>query len=166
MREIFPAFRFHTYRTVFEPFNFSQKTRCQTYRTPSSQKCLISLTSSLLIKMKWPENCPISMKSKSRKNFSQGKCPISLTVLNFIFDITNKVEGKCINLKASNYYQLFITDVKLLYRKTKIDSHNSLITRVCSHENTPDFAKVYFCIGDNLLSNNLSKRFSWASAVN
>ena len=29
----FSAFWCHTYRTVFEPFNFHQKARCQTYRT-------------------------------------------------------------------------------------------------------------------------------------
>ena len=33
----------------------------------SSQKCLISLTSSLLREIEWLENCPISMKSKIRK---------------------------------------------------------------------------------------------------
>ena len=49
MREIFPAVRFHTYRTVFEPFNFSQKARCQSYRTLSSQKCPISLTALYII---------------------------------------------------------------------------------------------------------------------
>ena len=34
LREIYPAFR--CYRTVFEPFHFHQKARCQTYRTLSA----------------------------------------------------------------------------------------------------------------------------------
>ena len=37
MREIFSAFQCHTYSTVFEPFHFDQKARCQTYRTLSSR---------------------------------------------------------------------------------------------------------------------------------
>ena len=31
MGEIFPPFRCHTYRNVFEQFHFDQKARCQTY---------------------------------------------------------------------------------------------------------------------------------------
>ena len=37
VREIFAPFRSHAYRTVFEPFNFSPKARCQTYRTLSTR---------------------------------------------------------------------------------------------------------------------------------
>ena len=81
MREIFPAFRFYTYRTVFEPFNFSQKARCQTYGTLLTRKCPISLTASLLREIEELEDCPISMSSKRSKNLSQAKCPITLTVL-------------------------------------------------------------------------------------
>ena len=33
VKEIFPAFRCRTYRTVFGPFHFDLKARCQTYRT-------------------------------------------------------------------------------------------------------------------------------------
>ena len=40
--QIFPAFRFHTYRTVFEPFHCDQKARCQTYRTLSTRCMKVS----------------------------------------------------------------------------------------------------------------------------
>ena len=79
--EIFAPFQSHTYRTVFEPFSFSKKARCQTYRTLSSRKCPISLTTRLLREIEWLENCPMSMTSKRSKNLSQAKCPISLTVM-------------------------------------------------------------------------------------
>ena len=59
MREISAPSRSHTYKTVFEPFNFSRKARCQTYRTFLTRKCLIRLTSSLL-----------SMTSKESRNLS------------------------------------------------------------------------------------------------
>ena len=38
MREIFPAFRCLTYKKVFGPFHFDQKTRYQTYRTVFESK--------------------------------------------------------------------------------------------------------------------------------
>ena len=41
----YSAFRSHTYRTVFEPFNCYQKAGIQTYRTLPTRKCPISMIS-------------------------------------------------------------------------------------------------------------------------
>ena len=86
--EIFSASRCHTYMTVFEPFNFSQKARCQTYRTLLTRK--------------------LSYKydiEKRKKSLSQAKCPISLTTLylNGQLKIWGQLTGLKMRLKRATY---------------------------------------------------------------
>ena len=140
VREIFPAFRFHTYRTVFEPFDFDQKARKLSYKydfekeqkSLSQARCPISLT--VLYVTCWQNVKKTSSSTVSCCFFNSDKCSSLDSILPFIRDLRTRIgPNPKPNQNISNYlnHRLKIKILKITGRTGRFVDLWPLISSIC-----------------------------------